>query len=133
MIRICLWACAAALAFSCPIHAQVADAPDEIKSGIPANYTEAKAGSCVLPDPLKTAGGEAVSSAKIWFEKRRAEILRLFEENQYGRMPDRPDDTSFDVFDKGTPAFDGKATRKQVTLHFSKDKSGPKADLLLKP
>ena len=38
---------------------------------------------------------------------------------------------SFDVFDKGTPAFDGKAVRKQVTVYFSKDKSGPKMDLLI--
>ena len=38
---------------------------------------------------------------------------------------------SFDVFDKGTPAFDGKAIRRQVTVCFSADKTGPKMDLLL--
>ena len=38
---------------------------------------------------------------------------------------------SFDVFDKGTPALDGKAIRRQVTIYFSKDKAGPKMDLLV--
>jgi hypothetical protein len=38
---------------------------------------------------------------------------------------------SFDVFDKGTPAFGGKATRRQVTIYFTRDKAGPKLDLLV--
>jgi hypothetical protein len=41
---------------------------------------------------------------------------------------------SFDVFDKGTPAFDGKAKRRQVTIYFSPDKSNKprtKMDLLV--
>jgi hypothetical protein len=38
--------------------AQVADAPDEIKSGVPVNYTEAKAGTYTLPDPLKRENGQ---------------------------------------------------------------------------
>jgi hypothetical protein len=111
--------------------AQVADAPDEIKAGVPVNYTEAKVGTYSLPDPLKLANGEQVRDAKTWFSKRRPEIIKLFEENQYGRIPGHPADMSFDVFDKGTPALDGKAIRRQVTLYFSKDKGGPKADLLL--
>jgi hypothetical protein len=111
--------------------AQVADAPDEIKAGIPVNYVEAKAGSYALPDPLRLSNGDRVSSARVWIQKRRPEILKLFEENQYGRMPDRPRDISFDVFDRGTPAYGGKALRRQITIHFSKDKSGPRADLLL--
>jgi hypothetical protein len=120
-----------ALLLTGTVAAQVADAPDEVNKGIPVNYTEAKVGSYTLPDPLKLANGKTVSTSKMWFKKRRPEILRLFEENQYGRMPGRPTDMSFDVFDKGTPAFDGKAMRRQVTIFFSKDKSGPRADLLL--
>lgn len=112
-------------------HAQVADAPDEIKAGIPVNYTESKVGSYTLPDALRLANGDKVSDARTWFEMRRPEILKLFEENQYGRMPERPADMIFDVFDKGTPAFEGKALRRQITIYFSKDKNGPKMDLLL--
>ena len=38
---------------------------------------------------------------------------------------------SFEAFDKGTPVFDGKAVRKQVTVYFSPNKNGPKMDLLI--
>jgi hypothetical protein len=131
MKRVCCLLVAAVLLFSCVAGAQVADAPDEVKAGIPVNYTEAKVGTYALPDPLRLTNGDLVSNAKTWFEKRRPEIVKLFEENQYGQMPGRPADLSFDVFDKGTPAFEGKAIRRQVTVYFSKDKSGPKMDLLL--
>jgi hypothetical protein len=102
-----------------------------VVAGIPVNYDEAKVGTYTLPDPLLLADGKPVRDAKTWNEKRRAEIVRLFEENQYGRAPGRPAAMSFDVFDKGTPALDGKAIRRQVTIYFSADKAGPKMDLLV--
>ncbi len=88
-------------------------------------------GNYTLPDLLVLANGKPVRDAKTWNEKRRPEIVRLFEENQYGRSPGRPAAMSFDVFDKGTPALDGKAVRRQVTIYFSADKAGPKMDLLV--
>src|SRR4051794_3299806 len=112
-------------------HAQVEDAPDGNVKGIPANYTEAKVGSYTLPDPLKCLDGSTVTDTNTWTSKRRPEILRLFEENQFGRAPARPTDMTFDVFDKSTPAFDGKAIRRQVTVYFSADRSGPQMDLLI--
>ena len=105
--------------------------PAAVVAGIPVNYDEAKVGTYTLPDPLLLAGGKPVRDAKTWNEKRRGEIVRLFEENQYGRAPLRPAAMSFDVFDKGTPALDGKAIRRQVTIYFSADKAGPKMDLLV--
>jgi len=100
-------------------------------AGIPVNYEEDKVGTYKLPDPLVMADGKPVRDATTWIEKRRPELLRLFEENEYGRAPGRPSGMSFDVFDQGSPAFDGKAVRRQVTIYFSKDKTGPKLDLLL--
>lgn len=113
------------------VAAQIADAPDEAVANIPVNYTEAKVGTYTLPDPLTMASGEKVTDARAWRERRRPEILRLVEENQFGRAPARPADMTFDVFDKGTPAYDGKAVRKQVTIYFSKDKSDHYVDLLV--
>jgi len=110
---------------------RVADGPDGLVADIPANYTEARTGRHTLPDPLKPADGRPVRDAETWLKRRRPELIRLFEEHQYGRAPGRPPEMSFDVFDTGTPAFDGKATRRQVTIHFTKDKAGPKLDLLL--
>ena len=100
-------------------------------AGIPVNYDEALTGNYTLPDPLVLANGKLVKDAKTWTGKRRPELLRLFEENEYGRAPGRPPAMSFDVFDKGTPAFEGKALRRQVTIYFSGDKAGPKMDLLV--
>ena len=113
------------------VSGQQQNAPPTNVAGIPANYDETQVGTYTLPDPLVLANGEKVRDAKTWEKKRRPEIVRLFEENQFGVSPARPTNMSFDVFDKGTPAFDGKATRRQVTIYFSPDKSGPKMDLLV--
>jgi hypothetical protein len=119
--------------FICPLGAiaQIADSPAEAVAGIPVNYTEANVGRYSLPEPLKLASGERVTTPTVWTEKRRREILQLLEEHQFGRAPGRPADMTFDVFDQGTPAFDGKATRKQVTIYFTKDKSDRYVDLLI--
>jgi hypothetical protein len=111
--------------------AQADKPPAAVVAGIPVNYDEARVGAYTLPDPLLLSNGKPVRDAKTWNEQRRAEIVRLFEENQYGRSPGRPAAMSFDVFDKGTPALDGKAIRRQVTIYFSADKAGPKMDLLV--
>jgi hypothetical protein len=101
-------------------------APARVVAGIPVNYDESQVSTYTLPDPL-----EGVRSAAQWRKQRRPEIVRLFEENQFGRAPGRPPGMTFDVFDKGTPALDGKAMRRQVTLLFTGDRAGPQADLLI--
>ena len=100
-------------------------------AGIPVNYDEARVGTDTLPDPLRMADGAPVRDVKTWEAKRRPEILHLFEEDQFGRSPGRPAGMSFDVFDKGTPALNGTALRRQVTVYFSADHNGPKMDLLI--
>lgn len=105
--------------------------PPAVVAGIPVNYDEARVGTYTLPNPLKLENGKPVRDAKTWNEKRRPELIHLFEENEYGHAPARPAAMSFDVFDKGTPTFDGAAIRKQVTIYFTADKNGPKMDLLL--
>jgi hypothetical protein len=123
--------CLAAAAQNAPPPAAARKAPASVVAGIPVNYDEARTGTYTLPDPLVPADGKPVRDAKTWYEKRRPEIVRLFEENQYGRAPGRPAAMRFDVFDKGTPAMEGKALRKQVTVYFSADKNGPKEDIVV--
>lgn len=110
--------------------AQSANAPENV-AGIPVNYDESKVGQYTLPDPLRFSNGQPVRSAKDWMTRRRPEIVRLYEEDQFGRSPEHPIGISYDVFDKGTPAYNGAVKRKQVTVHFAKDGSGPKADVLI--
>jgi hypothetical protein len=103
--------------------------PPSVVAGIPVNYDESKVGTYTLPDPLKFDDGKPVRSAKDW-TKRRAEIVKIFGTQQYGIAPGRPADESFEVTDKGTPALDGKAIRKQVTIHLSKDPNWPAIHLV---
>jgi hypothetical protein len=111
--------------------AQVSDAPDGLVANIPANYTESKVGAYTLPDPLTLASGQKVRDAKTWFDQRRPEILRRFEENQYGKAPGRPADMTFETLEQSAPAFDNKAIRRQIRVHFTREKPGRAMDILI--
>lgn len=113
------------------LPAQIIDTVGDTVANIPVNYTEANSGRYSLPDPLKLADGSPVADAKTWFEKRRPEIFRVIEENQFGRVPPRPTAMAFEVFDQGTPAFDHQARRKQVTIYFTSSRSEHYVDVLL--
>lgn len=53
-----------------------------------ANYDEAKANPFPnVPDALTLNNGEKVTTAKVWWEKRRPEIVEGFERYVYGRVP----------------------------------------------
>jgi hypothetical protein len=95
------------------------------------NYDESKVGTYTLPDPLVMRSGAPVGDARDWREKRRPEILHLFEEYVYGRSPARPRVMRFKRTERDANALGGKAVRKQVTVYFSRDGRGPAIDLLL--
>ncbi len=53
-----------------------------------ANYDEAKVMSySALPNPLVLKNGKKVTSAKVWWNQRRAEIIEDFDREMYGRAP----------------------------------------------
>jgi hypothetical protein len=95
------------------------------------NYDESKVVSYTLPDPLLNADGTKVTSARDWKNKRREEILRLFETNVYGKSPARPRSVQFHVNEVDTEALQGLATRKQVTIALSNTSPGLSMELLL--
>src|SRR5438094_9108783 len=94
---------------------------NRVVAGFPVNYSEDSVGIYTLPDVLTLQDGKKINDAKTWTEKRRPEIVKLFEEHQFGKMPPRPADMTFNVFDKGTKVLGGNAIRKQVTVYFTKD------------
>lgn len=104
--------------------------PDTV-AGIPVNYNLLKLENYDLPDPLTAKNGEKIETAGQWTDVRRSEILELFRKNQFGRAPGKPEGLHFEEFDKGTPAFEGKALRKQVRIHFTEAEDGPGMDLLV--
>jgi hypothetical protein len=130
--QFCLLAAfAVALQAQAPPATPVAKPSADVVAGIPVNYDEAKVGTYILPDALTLHDGKPVRDAKTWTAKRRPEIVKLFETQQYGIAPSRPVDESFEVVDKGTPALNGKAIREQVTIHLSKDATWPEIHLLV--
>jgi hypothetical protein len=61
--------------------------PQPGRTGL-VNYDESKANPYPnLPDPLVLKNGKKVTSAKVWWTRRRPEILEDFDREVYGRAP----------------------------------------------
>src|SRR6478672_3923009 len=78
------------------------NAPAKIVAGIPVNYQEDSVRSYTLPDVLTLQNGKKVTDKNTWNNQRRPQIVHLYEDIQFGKMPPRPADMTFNVFDKGT-------------------------------
>lgn len=96
----------------------------------PVNEDEAQVPAYRLPELLRAEDGGDVKSAADWRWQRRPELLRIFEEQMYGRAPGRPA-LAYEVLEEAVAALDGKARRKQVRVYFSGKREGPFMDLLL--
>jgi len=79
---------------------------------------EAPARNYTLPDPLVSANGAKVKTAREWQDQRRAEVLELFRKHVYGRSPGRPKGLRFTVVEEDPLALNGKATRREVDIAF---------------
>lgn len=113
------------------IGVELPDYPDDEVAGVAVNYTEAEVGDYTLPDPLRLSSGEAVATPDAWREQRRPELHALIESQQFGRAPGKPAKVRAEVTEGPTPAFDGLATREQVTIHLGDDDSAPSIKLLV--
>jgi len=99
--------------------------------GQQANYDESKVPAYTLPDPLLCADGTKVTNADAWRQKRRPEVLKLFQEHVYGRSPGKPDFMTFVTTSVDRHALGGKATRKEVTVYFTGRKGDPNMAVLI--
>ena len=95
------------------------------------NYDESKVPAYELPPLLKLNDGSPVKDAATWKKKRRGEVLELFRSEVYGRRPGRPEALRFEVTGKDKPALDGKASRREVRVHFTAAENGPTMNILL--
>jgi hypothetical protein len=95
------------------------------------NYDEAKVPEYSLPDLLTCNDGSKVVYGKNWPERRRPEILQLFQEQVYGKAPGRPLNARIEIRSVDENALGGKATRKEIVLSFTSHKNSPKVDLLI--
>ena len=95
------------------------------------NYDEAKVPKFTLPDPLVMSDGTKVTDADTWRTKRRPELLSLFKEHVYGAMPPPKKMARVDIHDFEMDGLSGKGMRKEVTLFFNEDRSGPRINVLI--
>jgi hypothetical protein len=84
------------------------------------NYDEDKIPAYTLPPLLTLQDGTPVRTAKQWTEKRRPEILALYEDNVHGHTPAQPLDFSHAVVEEDAHALGGTAHRKQIEIRSSK-------------
>lgn len=83
-----------------------------------------------IPDPLIFNNGKKVESLNEW-PARRKEILAIMTQEMYGIIPGKPERIHFEVFDHDKNALNGRATRKQVTVHILEKNEEAKFDLLI--
>ena len=72
-----------------------------------------------VPPVLTCLDGTDVSDSRIWYEKRRPEILELFRSQEYGRLPDMKDvEIKIRVADsrQGMEIMEGRALRRTVEV-----------------
>ena len=112
-----LWACSLLAG-----HAQEADE---------ANYDESKIPPYTLPALLKTSDGREITTVQQWEQTRRPELLSVFAEQVYGKMPADKVDVSYKKLDDNHSALNGSATRKQIEITFSHNGIERKALLLM--
>jgi len=83
----------------------------------PANYDESKANPFpTLPDPLILKGKKnEITSAKVWWEKRRPQIVEDFDREIYGRVPAKTPEVKWEL-KSTTDGTDGGIPTKIETL-----------------
>lgn len=94
------------------------------------NYDESKVPDFELPDPLVMQDGTPVTTAEQWQTKRRPEVVELFEEHVYGRVPTGKVETTVDA-DVAFDALDGTVERHLVTLTLTGNGKQQEIDLLV--
>jgi len=84
-----------------------------------ANYDEAKANPYPnLPDPLVLKNGQKVTTAQMWWEQRRPELVEDFDREVYGRVPKDMPKVNWEVTEtKNETVGEIPVTTKQLLGH----------------
>jgi hypothetical protein len=72
-----------------------------------------------------------VSTAALWRERRRPEIVAAFAEHVFGRTPDIATNLRWESLATDAEVFDGLATRRQVRLRLLDVEDAPWIDVLM--
>ena len=82
----------------------------------PISYDEKQVPNYKLPDLLLCSDGTKVGNVEQWENKRRPELLSLFSEYVYGKVPEINGIVSWDILCTHDKAISGKAIRRDVRV-----------------
>lgn len=82
-------------------------------------YSEEDVRPYTLPHVLETSTGKKITAAKAWEEVRRREIISLFEDNVYGKMPRHFESIEYSNIREERAAMNGRAHLKEVQIKVS--------------
>jgi hypothetical protein len=105
--------------------------PEHTSAATKENTDESRVPPYVLPDPLVAEDGTRIKASDEWNNKRRPELLQLFETEVYGRTPEQKPRLRFRVESENRNALGGKAVRKEVTILVSTSRGQLPLHLLL--
>ena len=94
-------------------------------------YEESEVPEYQLPDVLTRFKGGKVKSEKKWFKKQRPEILKLFTNEVYGKVPGELGIAEVKVWESADNALNGLARRKQLSLFFKKGDRNLEVNVLM--
>jgi|TARA_B110000879_G_C11181897_1_gene518895 hypothetical protein len=88
------------------------------------NYDESKVPAYDLPELLVTVEGKRITTAEEWRTVRRPQIMSLFSNLVYGRVPEpsTPLKITFEEVKKDKNFMGGKATRKDVDIQLKTER-----------
>lgn len=96
--------------------AQIVEKLSKEKSGF--NYYEDKVPNFTLPVILTSNDGVDIASSDQWNKIRRPEIIELFRNNIYGRIPDTKYSETFKFLSVDSSVFEGTATQKEILINI---------------
>lgn len=100
-------------------------------TGHVSNYNETNVGTYKLPDPLVLLNGQSVTDSNTWSKLRRPELIKLYEDEVYGRVPNRAPKLKFELVGTDLTALSNTAIRKEFVGHIGNPTNGPKMKLVL--
>ena len=95
------------------------------------NYDEKEVPNYTLPDLLVSEKGRKIKNVKRWEKIRRPELLKLFAQEVYGKIPVEIDIANVIIHEEAGEVFNGLGVRRQVELVFKKDDLELSVELLM--
>lgn len=83
------------------------------------NYDESKIPPFTLPELLVNNSGHRITTVEGWENQRRGEILKIFSDQMYGKVPDFEYEITYDLRPVEAPELAGKATMEEVMISLS--------------